>query len=451
THDAEDEGLLYFRSFACRAFASAGGDPRPGPVHLNVPWREPLAPSPDREAVSATTALALQGRKPGPLTSVSPTPRGAASSVLDRLAERIASSPRGLILAGRQTDPRLAGPLSALAAKSGYPILAEPTSQVRLGGHDRSRVVWAYDAIARAHPEALAPDLVIRVGDMPTSKPLRHWIGERGPEQIVLAAHGWNEPTRRAEEIIRADPAAVVAGLGSRIGSAGTNRDALHWTAGWLRAGELAAGAIAAGIEDFDGPSEPAVHARLGKLYADGDVVYVASSMPIRDHEAFVASAPAKVTFLCNRGANGIDGLVSSGAGAAVAGGRPTWIVTGDLGLVHDAAGLAAVAAAEAPVRVVVINNDGGGIFEFLPPAELVERGEFEALFGTPSGIEPARLAALYGLEHRLVEGIDELEGAAEAGSGLIEVRTARRGNVELHRRIADRVAVELRKGDFRE
>jgi len=166
--------------------------------------------------------------------------------------------------------------------------------------------------------------------------------------------------------------------------------------------------------------------------------------MPIRDQEAFVPAGPARVRFLCNRGANGIDGLISSGIGAAAASGNPIWIVTGDLGLYHDMNGLAALREASADVRIVVLNNDGGGIFEFLPQAEQVEREEFEALLGTPLGLEPARIAALYGLPHVRVEGLDELEDVAGKGTAMIEVPVDRRRNVEVHRRIAEAVGDAL-------
>ena len=164
--------------------------------------------------------------------------------MLDRLAERIAEQPKGLIVAGRQHDPGLGRVVAALSAASGYPILPEPTSQLRLGDHDLSRVVWAYDSIARARPDALAPDLVLRIGDMPTSRSLRDWIVAAEPEQIVLAPHGWYEPTNRADEIVRADPAAVAKGLVGRLESARAAGAAVHWTADWLRASERAAAAI---------------------------------------------------------------------------------------------------------------------------------------------------------------------------------------------------------------
>jgi 2-succinyl-5-enolpyruvyl-6-hydroxy-3-cyclohexene-1-carboxylate synthase len=147
---------------------------------------------------------------------------------------------------------------------------------------------------------------------------------------------------------------------------------------------------------------------------------------------------------LCNRGANGIDGLVSSGIGAASATGRPTWIVTGDLGLYHDMNGLAALEDDGPPVRIVVLNNDGGGIFEFLPQAEQIEREEFEAILGTPLGIAPARVAELHGLGHIRVDDIAELAHVARAGTAIIEVPVDRRANVQVHRRIADRAAEAL-------
>ncbi len=216
------------------------------------------------------------------------------------------------------------------------------------------------------------------------------------------------------------------------------------WQAAWVEAGRQAAAAIEAEVEALEEPTEPGAHAALARLYADGDLVYTASSMPIRDQEAFVPSAATQVRFLCNRGANGIDGLISSGIGAAAASGRPTWIVTGDLGLHHDMNGLAAVRHASSPVRIVVLNNDGGGIFEFLPQAAQLDRDEFEALLGTPMGLDPARIAAVYGLPHARVERLDGLADAAGQGTAMIEVPVDRRRNVELHRRIAERVGEAL-------
>jgi 2-succinyl-5-enolpyruvyl-6-hydroxy-3-cyclohexene-1-carboxylate synthase len=435
THEADDAGLLHYRSVACRAFAAARGDRRPGPVHLNLAWRDPLGPAPGEGDVTAASTLALDGRGERPLHAViSPAPT-ADDHLLDELYERIAAVPHGMIVAGRQPDRAAADSVAALARASGYPILAEPTSQLRMGPHDRSLVVWAYDPVARARPQSLEPELVLRFGDLPTSKPLRHWLGglDATRQIVVDPVGGWNEPSRRAETILRVDPAALTAGAIDRLADAGDP----GWTEAWLRVANAAAEAIRGAVESLDEPTEPGVHAALGAAYADGDLVYTASSMPIRDQEAFLAPGPADVRFLCNRGANGIDGLISSGIGAATATGRPAWIVTGDLGLFHDMNALALLGQTAARVRIVVLDNGGGGIFEFLPQAEQVTRDEFEAIFGTPVDLDLARVAALHGLPHRRLEDLADLRAAEE--TCLIEVPVPdRRRNVELHRELAE-------------
>ena len=342
-HDADDSGLLHFRSIACRAFAIAAGDPRPGPVHLNLAWRDPLGPEPRPGDVTATSALALEGRdRDRPLTAVPSPPSVVAEPLAEAVAQRIEAAPRGLIVAGRLRDPGTAGAIAELASTAGYPILAEPTSQLRLGRHDREMVVSAYEPVARARPDALVPDLVLRFGEMPTCKPLRQWLAAR-PSATQLAVDplaGWDEPTRIAGAIIRADPAALCSALVGRLADHGSDR---AWRDAWLGAARAAESALDAELDALGRPTEPGLHAALGRAYHDGELVYTASSMPIRDQEAFLGGAETEVLFLANRGANGIDGLLSSGIGAAAASGRPTVIVTGDLGLLHDLGGLAAI------------------------------------------------------------------------------------------------------------
>jgi 2-succinyl-5-enolpyruvyl-6-hydroxy-3-cyclohexene-1-carboxylate synthase len=450
THDADDAGLLHFRSTACRAYASAAGDPRPGPVHLNVAWRDPLGPEPHPEDVAATSPLALEGRGSRPLTGVPGSGMGApppADPLVDVMAGHLQEFARGLIVCGRQPDPGLAEPISRLARATGYPILAEPTSQLRLGPHDRNLVVSTYDAIVRADDARLEPEFVLRFGDMPTSKTLRTWMaGLNGAQQLVLdPSYGWNEPTRTALVVMRTDPAALAGALADVVDE-GERGD---WAATWREAERAAAEAVETALAGVGEPSEPAVHRALGALYADGEIVYTASSMPIRDQESFVRPGPAAVRFLANRGANGIDGLVSSGIGAASSTGAGTWIVTGDLGLFHDMNGLAALRHAEAPVRIVVLDNDGGGIFELLPQAEQLKREEFEALFGTPLRLDAAAIAALHGIPHRRVESLDDLAEAGSDGTALIEVPVDRRRDAELRVRIhrAAASAVERARG----
>jgi 2-succinyl-5-enolpyruvyl-6-hydroxy-3-cyclohexene-1-carboxylate synthase len=438
THEADDDGLLHYRATACRAFAAARGETRPGPVHLNFPLREPLAPLAVDGDVTATDPLALEGRGNHPLTAVTPIDMEPSQFLLDEVAKHIAEADIGVIVAGRQLDPELREPLAHLARVASFPILAEPTSQLRCGPHDRSHVVTTYDLLLRDEQfrKTAAPDLVLRFGEMPTSKPLRSWLAESGADQIVVDPLGdWNEPTRRAAALLRADPTELASGWAARLGE---ERPA---PAMWLQAEKTAREAIEAELGGSDALTEPGLQLALGAAYGDGELVYTASSMPIRDQEAFLPAGNADTTFLCNRGANGIDGLISSGIGAAHATGKPTTIVTGDLGLLHDIGGLAALHDVSTPVRIVVIDNDGGGIFHFLPQQEALSSDEFESLLGTPRGVSVAKAAALFDLPYRRLDSLADLPDALLAGTGLTEVKTDRVANVDLHQRLAKRVA----------
>jgi 2-succinyl-5-enolpyruvyl-6-hydroxy-3-cyclohexene-1-carboxylate synthase len=438
THAADDSGLLHYRSVACRALAKARGEVRPGPVHLNLPWREPLAPVSVEGAVTATDPLALEGRGERPLTAVTRIEQAPSDFLLDEVSGHIRSARSGVIVAGRQLDPGLREPLARLAEAAGFPILADPTSQLRCGPHDGSHVVASYDLLLRdeGFAESVTPDLVLRFGEMPTSKPLRAWIDGSGADQLIVDAKGdWNEPSNKAAAILRANPIALAAGWADRL-YGGEQEEPGRW----LEAEAAAQTAISDAFDSGTGLTEPAFHRALGGSHQDGDLVYTSSSMPIRDQEAFLAPSTADVLFLSNRGANGIDGLISSGIGATRGSGRATTIVTGDLGLLHDLGGLAALREVSTPVRIVLIDNGGGGIFHFLPQEAALPTDVFEALLGTPRGVEGAKAAALFDLPHRRLESLDELPAALAAGTGLIEVRTDRKTNVKAHRELTRRV-----------
>jgi len=432
-HDADDTGLLHMRATACRAFATAAGQPRPGPVHLNLPFRDPLDPSPVPGAVTATDPLATKGRMDGPLTAV-PTSTAIVDPVdMERVVALANAAERVLIVAGRQADPALRGPMAALADRLGAVILAEPTSQLRLGPHDRSRVVSGYDFVAArmlagSTEEELTPDLVLRVGETPTSKNLRIWLsGLRQTPQVVLdPSYGWYEPSRVADLILRTGPAELLASLGAS-GSGDTGEHGRQYVEAW-------SGAVERSIEagsDSTGPGEPgpelitapAVHQALGRSYRDGELVYTASSLAIREQESFLPEGDADVLFFSNRGANGIDGVIGSGIGAASSTGRPTTIVTGELGFQHDLGSLALLGGASAPVRIVVVNDNGGRIFSRLPQKKSMPAEEFETLMSTPSALNIKAAAALFSSPYTKVVDPAGLTEALEAvRSGVIEV-----------------------------
>ncbi len=381
------------------------------------------------------------------MSAVSRAAAAPEPGLLEELCERIAGEPRGLIVAGRQPDLALAEPLVRLASATRYPILAEPTSQLRLGPHDRSRVISAYDLLARDAPERLQPRLIFRVGEMPTSKGLRQWLARiEGLRQLVIdPVADWRDPTRRAETVVRADPAALAGRLTQLLAERGRDdEDAAEAFAGaWTAADRTARAAIASELEGLDELSEPGTWLALGEALGDDDAVLAASSMPVRDLEAFLPSGPRRVRFYANRGTNGIDGQVSTASGIAKAAGARTWGVLGDLALFHDLGGLSAARQAE-NLRLLILDNGGGGIFHFLPQAEALPEGEFEALLGTPAGLDPAAAAELFGLSVATPGSPAELTEALAGDARMVVVRTDRRRNLELHRQLAEAATAAL-------
>jgi 2-succinyl-5-enolpyruvyl-6-hydroxy-3-cyclohexene-1-carboxylate synthase len=411
THEPSRDTAVHHRALACRAYWTAAGD-RPGPVHLNFPLREPLAPEPE-PLDAADWAGRPDGRSWTELRQHTSAPH---ADDVQQLAARIAAEPHGAIVCG-PTAEEVAEPAARLAAACGWPLLAEPTSGVRCGPHDRSHVVAHYDVLLRveAFAAAQSPGLVLRVGDMPTSKPLRTWAAEA--PQVVLDPHAaWHEPTRRAELLLRSAAAPTLDALAAAVEVRGTATDST-WVSGWRAADAVVPQALAETPDDF----EPKLLAALEPELPEGAIVWLSSSMPVRDVEACFPQSPKRLRFLANRGANGIDGVVSSAAGAALAANTPAWLLTGELALLHDVGGLLAARRAEADLQVVCINNGGGAIFDFLPVAEHADPQLYEEHIATPSRADLSALAP-----------------------EIREIRTDRRTNVEWHRRLVESVRARL-------
>jgi 2-succinyl-5-enolpyruvyl-6-hydroxy-3-cyclohexene-1-carboxylate synthase len=443
-HAADDAGLLHFRALGCRAVAEASRGR--GPVHLNLGWREPLGPEPVTGVVTARDPLALGGRDGERPLTATPFGRGPAEELIAALTEALRRAERPLLVAGREPRPEVASWAAALAGVRAMPLLAEPTSGARTRAAGDVAIAH-YDLLLRDPPGGLEPDLVLRVGDMPTSKPLRGWLGRSGgPDQIVIGPPGgWNEPTRRAGALIDADPAAVIRLL------AGEDRrpdsEPGEWLAGWLEADRLAADAIEAVLAEEPPLNEPALARGFAAALAADEQALIASSMPIRDFEAFAPLSGTSARVFSNRGANGIDGTIATACGLALGSGRPTWALLGDLATTYDASSLELVAAARQPLRLVVADNGGGRIFEFLPQAGAVEPGRYERLFLTPSRVDLESLAAAYGVAYRRLENPAALRETVSGVDGpvLVHARLDPSGNVALHRRLTAAVAAAVR------
>jgi len=436
-HETTAESVRWMRMLACRAYWTAV-EGRPGVVHLNFALREPLVSDEPPRPPSG-------GRPDGrPLVTRSPT-RGLVLEDAESLALPVAACRRGLLVAGRhERDTPLGQAAAELCARAGWPLLADPLSGARRG----EAAVAHYDALLRDSSFAAnaKPDLVLRVGDLPTSKPLRIWLaGLRETPQVVIDAEScWHDPDMTLCRVFALEPAAALAALDPP-------RADPDWLALWRSADERAAEAIRGALAPA-GLSEPTVAAELGSLLSERSTLFVASSMPVRDIETFWPARADPPRVLCNRGANGIDGTVSSAFGAAAANDGPVVLLIGDVALAHDLGGLLAAARLALKLTIVLIDNDGGGIFDFLPVAKAplaLQDDRYREHIATPTGLDFATAAQVYGLEHEPVGDIAGFRAALEhalAGprSTLIQVKTERHANVELHRRVWEAVSKTL-------
>jgi 2-succinyl-5-enolpyruvyl-6-hydroxy-3-cyclohexene-1-carboxylate synthase len=278
---------------------------------------------------------------------------------------------------------------------------------------------------------AHVPELVLRVGDTPTSKPLRAWLAG-AEQQVVIDPHAaWHEPTRAAETIMHAASAGTLEMLASLLEYDFPARRDRAWLEDWRRADALVPDALASVAEPF----EPRALTAVAGAVPDEAPVWVSSSMPIRDVETFFPSVDSPLRFLANRGANGIDGVVSSAVGAALGNGRRGWLLTGDLALIYDLSGLVAARRLGVELTVVCVNNGGGGIFDFLPVAEHADPELFESQIITPSGLALREVAALADLPHVVARDADAVRAALDEPA-LIEYRTDRKQNVAKHREL---------------
>ncbi len=431
-HDLEppvpgDAAPGYAAALAARLFTAAVENPA-GPVHLNLRFRQPLVPQGPAPEAGDSPQVTI-GR-------LIPT-RDQVRQLADLISGR-----RALLVCGPQDDPALPAAASALAAAAGIPVIADALSQVRTGTHGLDAIVATGDLLALAGwLDRAAPEAVLRVGALPTSKAVWRWLGAH-PEvpQVLIDAAGWSDPGAAARLMVRADAAETLRALAEAVETPAPSA----WLDYWRRADETAAAALGNALSDLDFPNEPAVVSALARGIPAGSMLWVSSSMPVRDVDAFFPALDRPLRFAANRGANGIDGFLSSGLGSAAVSGTPTYLLAGDLAALHDITALATAARLGIDATIVVVNNDGGGIFHFLPQAGLPV---FEKHFGTPHGLDLARLAEGFGVRASRITEEDQLMNVLAQpprGPMLLEVRTDRVANVEVHRVLAQAVQAAL-------
>lgn len=456
---SEARWMRWLRGRVCRVmeFAQTG---RPGPVHMNFHFDEPLSGIQEGaerlRALAKEDPLAAYGRPGGrpfsPWAGAELRPSGPA---LEELEELVRTKDRGVIVVGPlDANSEESEAIRFLARSLGVPVLVDPLSGLRSVGVDEDFLITSYDAFLRDEEVAggLAPEWVLRLGRVPTSKALVRWMDRhRDAALVVVDEQGRREdPNHSGAFFIRARTAATCGLLGTVLRAgyelSGVRRE---WSAAWRAADSAAAGVLSRGAADAPAGFEGRLVPMLAECLPAGTTLLAASSMPIRELDTFLRPTSRPLRLLSNRGVNGIDGLVSTTLGVAAATEGPTVGLLGDLAFLHDLSGLAAVARTGVCATIIVINNGGGGIFQYLPVAET--EAPTDELFVAEHEHSFAAAAELYGLDYFCPRGEDELAAllhtSPNSGTArLVELVVAREASAARHKALWAAAAAAARQ-----
>jgi 2-succinyl-5-enolpyruvyl-6-hydroxy-3-cyclohexene-1-carboxylate synthase len=405
---------VHARALADRAYAAAVGRP-PGPVHLNLPFREPLVPNGAARVDPATGPRTTRGH-------AAPEPAD-----ISRIARLLRSHPCGVVVAGWGAHAAPAV-VQRFAQAAGWPVLADPLSQLRTGPH----AISTYDALART-PPLPRPELVLRVGAPLTSKVANAWL-RTVPHVLVDPDDACLDPDRTAVERVVADPEALLDALAHELDAP----VAEGWLQRWLDAEHTAREVV----EACDAPIEGRIARDVAAAIPEGGSLVVASSLAVRALEWCMAPR-AGLRIYANRGANGIDGFNSTVAGIARATpSAPVVALAGDLCFLHDANGLTGLPP---NATIVVFDNDGGGIFSHLPQHGLPE---FEQLFATPHGLDVVAVARAHGVRAERVTAETSWDACVAGTTQVAVVPIDREVSRRAHRALWDAVVTAIERHD---
>ncbi|MBM7704810.1 2-succinyl-5-enolpyruvyl-6-hydroxy-3-cyclohexene-1-carboxylic-acid synthase [Metabacillus iocasae] len=436
--------IRYIRTIAGRAVNTSLTTPA-GPVHINFPLREPLVPNLSLEELwekekreGSSYAQGTMGRST------------LTKQQYEQLANVLQRYEKGLIICGDHVQEDLATSVCALAEKLQFPIIADPLSQVRSGAHDKRYVVSAYDTFLKNKHllESLRPDVVIRFGAMPVSKPLTVLLKEHPPVEmyVIDEGNGWRDPTLLATNMIHCEDKVFCDAIVECMESESLKSS--QWMDMWQHLNQLATQLLQDLTNGYPTLFEGRIVSELVEELPEHSTLFVGNSMPIRDVDTFFINNDKSIRVLANRGANGIDGVVSTALGVSMVH-EHTVLFIGDLSFYHDLNGLLAAKMLKLNLTVVLVNNDGGGIFSFLPQSK--EEKHFESLFGTPTGINYEHVVHMYGGTFLQAETWEDFQmhlrdSIRAEGLHVIEVKTNRQENVQLHRKLWNDVSQEMNR-----
>jgi len=429
--EESNEMIRYVRTVAARGVANALDAPM-GAVHLNFPLREPLIPN-----VTAEDLFEFEER-PNNFVEVELGKNILTVAQYKKIAEKINKAKKGIIVVGQIDQEGFNEAVTKLANHIQFPILADPLSQLRSGSHDLSLVIDSYDAILKDQEvvKYLEADCIIRIGAMPVSKPyMLYSKANIQAEQIVVdGASGWREPNMTATHMVFCDETTFCEDMMHFL----EKKEISSYTARWVQFNKIAQEQMKSVLtkEHLD---ESKLFALLEEIVPNDSVLFISNSMPIRDMDSFFQNNNKNIKVMANRGANGIDGVTSTALGVAVSLNQPLTYVVGDLTFFHDLNGLLAAKKYNIPVNIILINNNGGGIFSFLPQSK--HERNFELLFGTPLDLDFEHVVKMYGGNYEVITSWEQLKTnfkneATPNRLNVFEIRTDRKLNEKEHRDI---------------
>lgn len=432
-----DEMIRYARTVCARATAIGTAAPS-GPVHLNFPFREPLIPRLDEN-------LFQLSERPKGYVKVHNGDLAIEDGVFEEIAEKLKGKERGLIVCGNLTDDKFTDAVTQLSASLNYPILADPLSQLRSGLHSHENIIESYDTFLRNEDAKafLKPDVVIRFGAMPISKALTIFLKENqtADQYVVDGGGGWRDPASLSTDMIFCNEALFC----EKLVSLSTNEASSAFIKNWRNLNELTKTTMKQ-VRDITVLSEGRLFYQLTDLLPEGATLFVGNSMPIRDLDSFFHNNGKNIRVMANRGANGIDGTVSTALGAALYS-QSMYLVLGDLTFFHDLNGLIAAKLYNIDIHIILVNNNGGGIFSFLPQSEHPKN--FELLFGTPLNIEFEHAVRMFNGNFTKIQNWDHFavemnQSVEQSGINVYEIVTNREKNRDEHREIWQSVSQEI-------
>lgn len=436
--EASEAMINYVRSRASRAVHEANKDNK-GPVHLNFPFREPLIPNLSLQVlwdVDATEQhhYSYEGQKQ--LSEID----------LNHFLNKIKDKKHGLIVCGPQTDEYLAKQIVKLAVTWQIPVLADPLSQVRSVQNEEAVIIDGYDALFKNEiiREQLKPDYIIRFGAMPVSKSYLFFVEQHKDilKFVIENESAAREPTNLKTDFIFADGVTFCREIIQKSADKGKAKD---WLLLWERRNEIVKKHISNISSENLTEGETVQHVVQNLPLSSR--LFIGNSMAVRDLDTFFMTTNRQIYVHANRGVSGIDGIVSTALGVAATSKQRVTLMIGDLAFYHDLNGLLASVHYGIDLTIVLINNDGGGVFSFLPQAK--ERKHFENLFGTPLQIEFKQGVEMYGGTYQLVTKRNDLISGLKnsyqtKGLTVLEVKTDREENVKWHRGLWDYIEKEL-------